>query len=128
MWQLAGWHVGFRIETPPTVDNVARRPDVAEVLRSGASTPSSSSTVTAGPAGTTCAQEPATAYMRAVADRLRSAQHVLQPVVFARMGVGRLHPHADGLVRTTAEATEAARLAATRPENGYFLHVDKLGM
>jgi DNA-binding PucR family transcriptional regulator len=44
------------------------------------------------------------------------------------MGVGRLHPHADGLVRTTAEATDAARLAATRPENGHFLHVDKLGM
>jgi hypothetical protein len=127
-WQLAGWHVGFRIETPSTLDNVARRPDVADVLRAEGINAVIVEHGDGWTGWTTFAQEPLTADVRAIADRLRSAQHVLQRVVLARMGVGRLHPHADGLVRTTAEATDAARLAATRPENGHFLHVDKLGM
>ncbi len=127
-WRLGGWHVGIRIGAQTTVDVVARGQEVTRAL--------SSENVEAvvvehgdgWTAWTTFGQEPTAAQVRALAARLRVAHRRLQDTVSAHMGVGRPHPRPDGLASTVAEATDAARLAATRPETGSFLHVDQLGM
>ncbi|RIJ53503.1 PucR family transcriptional regulator, partial [Clavibacter phaseoli] len=44
------------------------------------------------------------------------------------VGVGRVHHGPAGIARSLAEAADAARLAASRPQSGRFLHVDRLGL
>jgi purine catabolism regulator len=127
-WRLGGWHVGFRIGAPSSVDSVTRS---QEVLRALGSEGVDAIVVEHGDgwtAWTTFVQEPTAGRVRALAARLRAAHRTLRQGVGTHMGVGRPHPRTAGLAATIAEATDAARLAATRPETGHFLHVDQLGM
>ncbi|MGP4021045.1 PucR family transcriptional regulator [Saccharopolyspora sp. 5N708] len=127
-WTLGGWHIGIRIGTQSAVDTVARNPEVERALH-----PEGGEAVVVehGDGWTgwvTFDQEPTADRVRALAAQLRAAHHELQRTMDAHMGVGRPHPQADGLATTIAEATDAARMARTRPESGRFLHVDQLGM
>ncbi|MEV0699114.1 helix-turn-helix domain-containing protein [Saccharopolyspora sp. NPDC050389] len=127
-WGLGGWHVGIRIGTQSTVDAVARGREVERVLHAEGV---DAVVVEHGDGWTgwvTFDQEPTADRVRALAAQLRAATHELQRTLDAHMGVGRPHPQADGLATTIAEATDAARMAKTRPESGRFLHVDQLGM
>ncbi|TDD47885.1 PucR family transcriptional regulator [Saccharopolyspora elongata] len=127
-WGLGGWHVGIRIGSQSTVDTVARGREVERVLHAEGI---DAVVVEHGDGWTgwaTFDQDPTADRVRALAAQLRAATHELQRTLDAHMGVGRPHPQADGLATTIAEATDAARMARTRPESGRFLHVDQLGM
>ncbi|WP_245607220.1 PucR family transcriptional regulator [Pseudonocardia spinosispora] len=127
-WRLGGWHVGIRIGVPPSTDVLAREPDVVRVLR-GAGV--DAVVVGHGDGWTGWATfdvEPSAERVRATAAGLRDAHRELRRTLTAHLGVGRPRPSHEGLARTVAEAADAATLAATRPESGYFLHVDQLGM
>jgi purine catabolism regulator len=125
-WHLGGWHIGIRIGASSTVDIVARTREVVRAL--GAE---DTVIVEHGEGWTgwlTLDQEPTAAQVRKLAARLRAAHKALGRTLDTHLGVGRPHPRPEGLATTIAEATDAARLAATRPEAGHFLHVDQLGM
>ncbi|MER7014024.1 helix-turn-helix domain-containing protein [Saccharopolyspora sp. NPDC000359] len=127
-WSLGGWHVGIRIGAQSTVDTVARSQEVERVLRAEGV---DAVVVEHGDGWTswvTSEQEPTADRVRSLAAQLRAATHELQRTLDVHVGVGRPHPQADGLATTIAEATDAARMARTRPESGRFLHVDQLGM
>ncbi len=122
-WRLGGWHIGLHIGVPAAVDTVARTQEVLRALDVEAVV------VEHGDGWTgwvTFDHEPTAERVRALATRLQAAHRALR--LGAHMGVGRPHPRPDGLAATVAEALDAARLAATRPETGHFLHVDQLGM
>jgi purine catabolism regulator len=125
-WRLGGWHVGLHIGVPTAVDTVARTQEVVRALRAEGV---EAVVVEHGDGWTgwvTFEQEPTADRVRALASRLQAAHRALR--VGAHMGVGRPHQRPDGLAATINEAGDAARLAATRPETGHFLHVDQLGM
>lgn len=127
-WGLGGWHIGIRIGTQSQVDTVARGQEVDRALHAE---DVEAVVVEHGDGWTgwvTFDQEPTADRVRTLAARLRTAHRELQRTMDAHMGVGRPHPQADGLATTIAEATDAARMARTRPESGRFLHVDQLGM
>ncbi|MDA3625971.1 helix-turn-helix domain-containing protein [Saccharopolyspora sp. WRP15-2] len=127
-WSLGGWHIGIRIGIESTVDTVARAREVERVLHAEGV---DAVVVEHGDGWTgwvTFEQEPTADRVRSLAAQLRAVARELQRTLDAHMGVGRPHPQADGLATTIAEATDAARLARTRPESGRFLHVDQLGM
>lgn len=125
-WRLGGWHIGLRIGTSSTVDTVARTPEVVRAL--GADDTVLIEHADGWTGWLTLDQEPTAARIRKLAARLRAAHQALGRTLDTHMGVGRPHPRPEGLATTIAEATDAARLAATRPEAGHFLHVDQLGM
>jgi hypothetical protein len=127
-WRLGGWHVGFRIGARFPVDSVARGPEVLRVLGAQGVDAVVVELGDGWDAWTTFGQEPTAAQVRTTAARLRAAHRELREGMGTHMGVGRPHARASGLAATLAEATDAARLAATRPETGHFLHVDQLGM
>ncbi|HJP79336.1 MAG TPA: helix-turn-helix domain-containing protein [Pseudonocardiaceae bacterium] len=127
-WRLGGWHVGMRIGVSSEVDTVARTQEVIRALRAESV---DAVVVEHGDGWTgwvTFEQEPTAERVRALSGELRAVHRGLRRTLDTRLGVGRPHPQADGLADTVAEATDAARLAATRPETGHFLHVDQLGM
>ncbi|WP_033292655.1 helix-turn-helix domain-containing protein [Amycolatopsis jejuensis] len=127
-FQLGGWHVGIRIETSADVDHVARRPEVTHALLNEGI---SAVVVEHGQGWTswmTFPHEPTAARVAATSASLRAAHRRLQRTITAHAGVGRPHPNLDGVAETIIEAGAAARLAASRPETGHFLHVDKLGV
>ncbi|WP_410594850.1 helix-turn-helix domain-containing protein [Amycolatopsis sp. lyj-23] len=125
-WRLGGWHVGLHIGVPAAVDTVARTPEVVRALQAE----NVEAVVVEHGDGWTgwvsSDHEPTAERVRSLAARLQAAHRALR--LGAHTGVGRPHPHPEGLAATVAEALDAARLAATRPETGHFLHVDQLGM
>ncbi|WP_158891114.1 helix-turn-helix domain-containing protein [Amycolatopsis anabasis] len=127
-WRLGGWHVGIRIGARSGVDTIAREQEVAHALRAAGIEAVVVEHGDGWTAWTTFDHEPTAGQVRTLGSRLRAAHRDLRRTVPAHMGVGRPHPRPDGLAGTVAEATDAARLAATRPETGHFLHVDQLGM
>ncbi|UBU09081.1 helix-turn-helix domain-containing protein [Nonomuraea gerenzanensis] len=127
-WQLGGWHVGLRIGAVPTLDLVPWTAEITRVLRAEGVEAVVVEHGDGWTGWTTFGQEPTPARVRTLASRLRAAHRKLRGSIADHMGVGRPHPWPEGLAGTVAEATDAARLAATRPEAGFFLQVDQLGM
>ncbi|MFD0473786.1 helix-turn-helix domain-containing protein [Nonomuraea thailandensis] len=127
-WQLGGWHVGLRIGAVPALDLVPWTAEISRVLRAEGVEAVVVEHGEGWTGWTTFAQEPTPARVRALAARLRAAHRKLRGSIADHMGVGRPAPWPEGLAGTVAEATDAARLAATRPEAGFFLQVDQLGM
>lgn len=127
-WALEGWHTGVHIGLGVDGDFAAQRDDIVTAL--------SDSGVEAvvvengdGFAAWSTATHPPTARQTAtLATRLRTAQHRLRESLRTSMGVGRTHSGPEGLGRTLMEAADAARLARSRAQSGYFLHVDRLGL
>lgn len=127
-WRLGGWHVGFRIGAKLSQDSVAREPEVLKVLGAQGIDAVVVEQGDGWIGWATFGQEPTAAQVRATAAQLRAAHRELRDAMSTHMGVGRPHARAAGLAATLAEATDAARLAVTRPETGHYLHVDQLGM
>ncbi|MGW3349097.1 helix-turn-helix domain-containing protein [Nonomuraea rubra] len=127
-WQLGGWHVGLRIGAVPALDLVPWTAEISRVLRAEGVEAVVVEHGEGWTGWTTFAQEPTPARVRTLAAKLRAAHRKLRGSIADHMGVGRPHPWPEGLAGTVAEATDAARLAATRPEAGFFLQVDQLGM
>lgn len=127
-WPLEGWHVGVRVGTGPDVDTAGLREEVAAVF-SGAGVEAVFAEHGDGWSGWwSTPREPGAAAVRALAEATRSAHRTLQRRQPCWTGVGRPHPGPGGIARTLAEAADAARLAASRPERGRFVNIDQLGV
>lgn len=127
-WRLDAWHVGVRVVARQGVDLVALRQQVDAVVRAEGL---DAVVVEQADGWVLWLSEPDEPGREAVADiagRLRRAQNTLRTTVETNVGVGSLQAGPAGLVRTLGEAGDAARLAASRPESGHFVHVDRLGL
>lgn len=127
-WKVDGSHLGIRIDVPRAADPLALRPDV---LRAFAEAGVPAHVVEQG-AGwavwSTFAHVPAAAELQSRSSAIRRAQWRLRSILPSVMGVGSLQAGPDGLVRTLAEATEAARIAVSRTAGGYVVQFDQLGL
>jgi hypothetical protein len=130
-WRLEAWHIGVRLVARTNVDHVALRRVVAAALEA-AGIDGVDATVVEQPDGwavwRSSVDEPGREAAAGFATAVRRAQAALRATVETNVGVGSLQPGASGLVRSLGEAADAARLAAGRPESGYFVHVDRLGL
>ncbi|MDK8172697.1 helix-turn-helix domain-containing protein [Curtobacterium citreum] len=127
-WQLDAWHVGIRLVARGPVDAVALRREV-EMAFDGEGLDVVVVEQTDGWAlWCSVPHEPDRAAVAALAASVRSAQNALRSAVDTNAGVGSVHAGPAGLVRTLGEAGDAVRLAAARPESGWFVHVDRLGL
>ena len=127
-WRLDAWHVGARVVARQGVDLVALRQQVDAAVRAEGL---DAVVVEQADGWVLWLSEPDEPGREAVADiagRLRRAQNTLRTTVETNVGVGSLQAGPAGLVRTLGEAGDAARLAASRPESGHFVHVDRLGL
>ncbi|WP_033292809.1 helix-turn-helix domain-containing protein [Amycolatopsis jejuensis] len=130
-WEPAGWHLGMRIATQASIDNLAHTPEVERALRAEGVTAiviERGDGWTGWTGWTTFPEEPPSAQIVSTVARLRAAHRSIQRTVPAHMGVGRPHRDLGGLAASIAEATDAARLAAARPDLGHYLQIDELSM
>lgn len=126
-WRLDGWHIGLRIEVPPDVDVLGRTAEVTAALH-GEGVECVLVEYGDGWSGwVTPPTEPTADRVRQLSSAIRRAHLRLRRRMDVHMGVGRPQAGAPGIARTLAEAGDASRLAAGRPESGRFLHVDSLG-
>ncbi|WP_414172907.1 helix-turn-helix domain-containing protein [Clavibacter tessellarius] len=72
--------------------------------------------------------EPDVPAAQEAARAVRRAQQRWDDDLPSAVGVGRVHHGPAGIARSLTEAADAARLAASRPQSGRFLHVDRLGL
>jgi PucR family transcriptional regulator, purine catabolism regulatory protein len=135
-WTLEGWHTAVRITVQRDataaghreIDTVGLRGEVVAAL-AGEGIPAV--VVEQGDgwsAWTTTPHEPSVADVQAHSAALRRAHRELGAVIETYVGVGRPHQGAAGLARSLAEAADASRLAASRPQAGHFVQVDRLGL
>lgn len=127
-WELDAWHIGIRFVARTPVDTVALRGAVETAATAHGLTVTVVEQTDGWALWTSADDEPDRLAVAAVATAVRSAQNDLRGAVDTAAGVGSLHAGPAGLVRTLGEAGDAARLAASRPESGYFVHVDRLGL
>ncbi|WIA99387.1 CdaR family transcriptional regulator [Curtobacterium sp. MCBA15_012] len=127
-WQLDAWHVGVRLIARQPVDAVALRREVEVAFAATGLDVTVVEQADGWALWRSSTEEPDRAGVAAVATAVRTAQRALRGTVDTNAGVGSVHAGAGGLVRTLGEAGDAVRLAAARPESGYFVHVDRLGL
>lgn len=127
-WELNGWHTGIQIGTSSDPEQAPGRADVLAALRAEHLDPVVVESSQGWSGWLTSASEPSAAQVGDIAAAVRRAHHRLAAQTRVHTGVGRPHPGADGIARTLGEAADAARLARERPQAGYFLHVDRLGL
>jgi len=127
-WRLDAWHVGARMVARQVVDPVALRQQVDAVARAEGLDVVVVEQTDGWVLWCSAPDEPDREAVAEIAARLRRAQNTLRATVETNVGVGSLQAGPAGLVRTLGEAGDAARLAASRPESGHFVHVDRLGL
>lgn len=127
-WSVEGWHLGIRIDVPPAADPLALRPDV---LRAFAEAGVPAQVVEQGSGWavwSTFSRVPTATELQNRSTAVRRAQWRLRSVLPSVMGVGSLQAGPEGLVRSLAEATEAAKIAVNRTAGGYVVQFDRLGL
>ncbi len=127
-WELDAWHVGVRLVARGPVDAVALRREVETAFDAEGLDVVVVEQTDGWALWTSTPDEPDRSVVAAVATSVRTAQHALRSAVDTNAGVGSVHAGPAGLVRTLGEAGDAVRLAAARPESGWFVHVDRLGL
>ncbi|MFJ3035972.1 PucR family transcriptional regulator [Curtobacterium pusillum] len=127
-WRLDAWHVGVRVVARETADHVALRREVGEAVRAEGLDAVVVEQADGWALWLSLVDEPDREAVTDVAVRLRHAQNSLRSTLETNVGVGSVQAGAAGLVRTLGEASDAARLAGSRPESGHFVHVDRLGL
>lgn len=127
-WRLDAWHVGARVVARQGVDLVALRQQVDAAVRAEGLDAVVVEQTDGWVLWQSVSEEPDREAVADIAGRLRRAQNALRTTVETNVGVGSLQAGPAGLVRTLGEAGDAARLAASRPESGHFVHVDRLGL
>ncbi|WP_211319115.1 helix-turn-helix domain-containing protein [Quadrisphaera granulorum] len=127
-WPMAGWHVGVRVRTGNTTDVAGLR---HEALRCASEAGLQLVVAEHGDGWSgwwSSDRSPSAVEVRHLAERFRRLHNALRHITGCATGVGRPHQGPAGIARTLSEATDAALLAAGRPEQGRFLHVDQLGV
>ncbi|WIE75007.1 helix-turn-helix domain-containing protein [Curtobacterium sp. MCSS17_007] len=127
-WELDAWHVGVRLVARGTVDAVALRREVEVAFDAEGLDVVVVEQTDGWALWSSSPDEPDRAAVARVAASVRAAQNALRSAVDTNAGVGSVHAGPAGLVRTLGEAGDAVRLAAARPESGFFVHVDRLGL
>ncbi|MGN8048912.1 PucR family transcriptional regulator [Curtobacterium sp. 22159] len=127
-WRLDAWHVGVRVVARQAVDHVALRREVGEAVAAEGLDAVVVEQADGWALWLSFVDEPGRDTVTDVAGRLRRAQNALRSTVETNIGVGSVQAGPAGLVRTLGEASDAARLAGSRPESGHFVHVDRLGL
>ncbi|MCJ1712924.1 CdaR family transcriptional regulator [Curtobacterium sp. VKM Ac-2922] len=127
-WELDAWHIGIRLVARQPVDAVALRREVETAFGAHDLPVVVVEQADGWALWTSVVDEPDRVTVAGVAAAVRSAQNTLRSAVDTNAGVGSVHAGPAGLVRTLGEAGDAARLAAGRPESGWFVHVDRLGL
>lgn len=131
-WRLDAWHVGIRLVAArgsgEAVDAVALRGAVESAFATHDLTVTVVEQADGWALWTSADEELDQAAVAALAAGARAAQNTLRQAVDTNVGVGSVHAGPAGLLRTLGEAGDAVRLAAARPESGWFVHVDRLGL
>lgn len=131
-WRLDAWHVGIRLVaargSADGVDAVALRREVETAFAAHDLDATVVEQADGWALWASVDHEPDRDLVTAVAAGARAAQNTLRQAVDTNVGVGSVHAGPAGLVRTLGEAGDAVRLAAARPESGWFVHVDRLGL
>ena len=127
-WSTDGWHLGIRVIPRVDVDSVAHRDDVLQALEAQGIAAAVVEQEHGWVAWITFAEEPGVGDVDHHVKALRRAQAQWELTAPMSLGVGRVHRGPAGIVVSLEEASDAARLAASRPNSGYFLHVDRLGL
>lgn len=127
-WRLDAWHVGVRMVSRQQVDHVALRQTVDLAFRAVGLDVQVVEQSDGWALWVSAVEEPDADVVARIATGVRTAQNALRAAVDTNVGVGSLQAGPAGLLRTLGEAGDAARLAAGRPESGYFVHVDRLGL
>jgi len=126
--RLDAWHIGLRIIPRGPADPIAMRRDIQSAFESQGLNIRSVEEETGWVAWLSYETEPAVTDVRSTSAAVRRTQAQLRSRIPASIGVGSVQAGALGLVRSLGEAADAARLAINRPEAGYFVHIDTLGL
>lgn len=127
-WELDGWHTGVQMRASDDDSQLYRRPEVLAAFHSEGLKPVVVEVHGGWSAWFTATSEPSAREVAELATRIRRVHHNLAAQMPIQTGVGRPHMGPGGIAETLGEAGDAARLARSRPETGYFLHVDRLGL
>ncbi|KZC95268.1 helix-turn-helix domain-containing protein [Clavibacter tessellarius] len=127
-WRVEGWHMGVRVVARQDVDTVGRRYELIEALAAEGLDVGVVEQGDGWAAWITFDLEPDVPAAQAAARAVRRAQQRWDDDLSSAVGVGRVHHGPAGIARSLTEAADAARLAASRPQSGRFLHVDRLGL
>jgi purine catabolism regulator len=127
-WRVEGWHMGIRVVSRQDADLVGRRYELIEALAAEGLDVGVVEQGDGWAAWISFALEPDVPTANDAARAVRRAQQRWDDDLPSDVGVGRVHRGPAGIARSLAEAADAARLAASRPQSGRFLHVDRLGL
>jgi purine catabolism regulator len=127
-WRVEGWHMGIRVVSRQDADIVGRRYELIEALAAEGLDVGVVEQGDGWAAWISFALEPDVPTANDAARAVRRAQQRWDDDLPSAVGVGRVHHGPAGIARSLAEAADAARLAASRPQSGRFLHVDRLGL
>lgn len=127
-WRTTGFHVAFRIIGRTRVDTFQL---LRLVTRELASRPGTFHAATSGRGITAWASFPAPPSPEQVEELavvIRELHVSVRRAFNVATGVGSLQSGSAGLVATIDEATDAARIAASRSAAGWFVRIDTLGL
>lgn len=127
-WSLDSWHIGIRMVARTRVDPTAVRTEILRGFSRQGVSLEVVEQIDGWVAWISLSTQPTGNLVRRLVGQIRVAQRALQPALPMNVGVGSVQSGADGLVRSIAEATDAAKLAADRPTSGHFVHIDRLGL
>ncbi|MDR0945539.1 MAG: hypothetical protein LBM66_05180, partial [Bifidobacteriaceae bacterium] len=127
-WNINGHHLGIRLRPRGDVDALGRRGEVLGAFAEEGLRLVAVEQDEGWAAWTSFDTEPPASEVEATGRAVRRAAHRLEPVLPVAVGVGRLRPGPAGLIATLSEAGDAATIALGRPQTGYVVEVDRLGV
>ena len=127
-WETSGFHLGFRMVGRTRVDTFALLRSVTGEL---AGQPGTFRTAVSGSGLTgwaSFAGHPEPGEVERVVGMFRAMHTATRRSFNVATGVGAVQSGPAGLVATIDEATDAARIAASRSAAGWFVRIDTLGL
>lgn len=126
-WQLDAWHVAMHLAAPGLHDLLSLTDSVVAAFAESGLDVVVVERGDGWSAWSSTSSEP-TADSRQLVGQLRAVQAKLAGSAEVAIGIGRHYQGVAGLVRSLAEAWDAARLARGRPASGHIVHIDRLGL
>jgi hypothetical protein len=127
-WQLDAWHVATHLAAPGQHDLLSLTDTVVSTFQDVGLDAVVVERGDGWSAWLSMDGEPTAENKRQLVGQLRSVQTRLAGSAEVSIGIGRHYRGVQGLVRSLAEAWDAARLARGRPASGHVVHIDRLGL